>query len=215
MNPQEVTEKLQLSQLKDRVWYVVPSCATTGEGLFEGLVRVFRFYLYVPCVCYYSLVLLVADYSDRVGSPTMSSRNLKNPRNNQSPPSTAVFAYLTNKSLAIITRQSTTRALSNFGQDIPSRPHEACSAFAPISFLFIRESRQEFTTLSYCYVFSTLCDRWPGLSAFLHFSFLFMLLSNVILTSTLLVMISPLFVGGKTILIDVVSSSSPAENIRI
>ena len=38
MPPAEVTEKLQLSKLKDRVWYVVPSCATTGEGLFEGLV---------------------------------------------------------------------------------------------------------------------------------------------------------------------------------
>lgn len=38
MNPTEVTEKLQLNKLKDRVWYVVPSCATTGEGLFEGLV---------------------------------------------------------------------------------------------------------------------------------------------------------------------------------
>ena len=38
MSPQEVTEKLQLSQLKGKVWYVVPTCATTGEGLFEGLV---------------------------------------------------------------------------------------------------------------------------------------------------------------------------------
>ncbi|KAI5820254.1 ADP-ribosylation factor family-domain-containing protein [Pyronema omphalodes] len=37
MSPTEVTEKLQLNKLKDRVWYVVPSCATTGEGLFEGL----------------------------------------------------------------------------------------------------------------------------------------------------------------------------------
>ncbi|TGZ81660.1 ARF/SAR superfamily [Ascodesmis nigricans] len=37
MSPTEVTDKLQLSKLKDRVWYVVPSCATTGEGLFEGL----------------------------------------------------------------------------------------------------------------------------------------------------------------------------------
>jgi ADP-ribosylation factor protein 6 len=39
MTPAEVTEKLQLSKLKDRIWYVVPSCATTGEGLLEGLVR--------------------------------------------------------------------------------------------------------------------------------------------------------------------------------
>ncbi|KAI1934553.1 ADP-ribosylation factor, Arf Arf6 [Ophidiomyces ophidiicola] len=37
MDPKEVTEKLQLNQLKDRIWFVVPSCATTGEGLFEGL----------------------------------------------------------------------------------------------------------------------------------------------------------------------------------
>lgn len=38
MSPTEVQEKLRLSQLKDKIWYVVPSCATTGEGLFEGLV---------------------------------------------------------------------------------------------------------------------------------------------------------------------------------
>ena len=38
MTPTEVTEKLRLAQLKERMWYVVPSCATTGEGLFEGLV---------------------------------------------------------------------------------------------------------------------------------------------------------------------------------
>ena len=38
MTPQEVTERLRLGQLKERTWYVVPSCATTGEGLLEGLV---------------------------------------------------------------------------------------------------------------------------------------------------------------------------------
>ena len=38
MTPTEVTEKLRLGQLKERMWYVVPSCATNGEGLFEGLV---------------------------------------------------------------------------------------------------------------------------------------------------------------------------------
>jgi ADP-ribosylation factor 6 len=40
MKPQEVTDALKLSQLKDKIWYVVPSCATTGEGLLEGLVSV-------------------------------------------------------------------------------------------------------------------------------------------------------------------------------
>ena len=39
MTPTEVTERLRLTQLKERTWYVVPSCATTGEGLMEGLVR--------------------------------------------------------------------------------------------------------------------------------------------------------------------------------
>jgi ADP-ribosylation factor 6 len=38
MKPQEVTDALKLNQLKDKIWYVVPSCATTGEGLLEGLV---------------------------------------------------------------------------------------------------------------------------------------------------------------------------------
>ena len=37
MKPQEITEALQLNKLKDKIWYVVPSCATTGEGLAEGL----------------------------------------------------------------------------------------------------------------------------------------------------------------------------------
>ncbi|KAF4598316.1 hypothetical protein EYR38_006713 [Pleurotus pulmonarius] len=37
MSPAEVTEKLGLHRMRDRSWYVHPSCATTGEGLFEGL----------------------------------------------------------------------------------------------------------------------------------------------------------------------------------
>lgn len=37
MSPAEVTEKLQLYKFKDKMWYVYPSCAKTGEGLFEGL----------------------------------------------------------------------------------------------------------------------------------------------------------------------------------
>ncbi|KAL7749063.1 ADP-ribosylation factor, Arf Arf6 [Sorochytrium milnesiophthora] len=35
--PAAITEKLGLQKLKDRAWYVHPSCATTGDGLFEGL----------------------------------------------------------------------------------------------------------------------------------------------------------------------------------
>lgn len=37
MSPAEVTEKLGLHRMRDRNWYVHPSNALTGEGLFEGL----------------------------------------------------------------------------------------------------------------------------------------------------------------------------------
>lgn len=35
--PAEVTDILGLPKLRERIWYVHPSCATTGDGLFEGL----------------------------------------------------------------------------------------------------------------------------------------------------------------------------------
>jgi len=39
MRPQEVSDRLELGKIaKDHVWKVEPSCATTGEGIFEGLV---------------------------------------------------------------------------------------------------------------------------------------------------------------------------------
>ncbi|EUC35566.1 hypothetical protein COCCADRAFT_34943 [Bipolaris zeicola 26-R-13] len=38
MRPKEVSDLLQLDKIaKDHVWKVEPSCATTGEGIFEGL----------------------------------------------------------------------------------------------------------------------------------------------------------------------------------
>lgn len=37
MKPHEVQEKLGLSLLRDRNWFVQPSCATTGDGIEDGL----------------------------------------------------------------------------------------------------------------------------------------------------------------------------------
>jgi len=39
MRPQDIQEKLGLSHasLKNRNWYVQPACASTGDGLYEGL----------------------------------------------------------------------------------------------------------------------------------------------------------------------------------
>jgi len=33
----EVTDKLQLSALRNRNWYIQSTCATTGDGIYEGL----------------------------------------------------------------------------------------------------------------------------------------------------------------------------------
>lgn len=40
MKPKEVSDRLQLDGVaKNHVWKVEPSCATSGDGIFEGLVR--------------------------------------------------------------------------------------------------------------------------------------------------------------------------------
>lgn len=36
-NPAEITEKLGLTSMRGREWFIQPCCATTGEGLYEGL----------------------------------------------------------------------------------------------------------------------------------------------------------------------------------
>ncbi|OJA09287.1 hypothetical protein AZE42_03121 [Rhizopogon vesiculosus] len=37
MNAAEITDKLGLQALKQRTWYIQAACATSGEGLYEGL----------------------------------------------------------------------------------------------------------------------------------------------------------------------------------
>ena len=37
MSAAELTEKLQLSSFKRRQWYIQGACATTGDGLYEGM----------------------------------------------------------------------------------------------------------------------------------------------------------------------------------
>ncbi len=37
MNAGEITEKLGLHSLRNRSWYIQASCATSGDGLYEGL----------------------------------------------------------------------------------------------------------------------------------------------------------------------------------
>merc|ERR1711935_217891 len=37
MNADEITDKLGLHSLRQRNWYIQSTCATTGDGLYEGL----------------------------------------------------------------------------------------------------------------------------------------------------------------------------------
>mmetsp|Transcript_62009 Transcript_62009/g.98192 ORF Transcript_62009/g.98192 Transcript_62009/m.98192 type:complete len:189 (+) Transcript_62009:26-592(+) len=37
MSVNEVTERLGLNQMRNRQWYIQSTCATTGDGLYEGL----------------------------------------------------------------------------------------------------------------------------------------------------------------------------------
>jgi ADP-ribosylation factor protein 1 len=37
MNAAEITDKLGLHGLKQRTWYIQATCATSGDGLYEGL----------------------------------------------------------------------------------------------------------------------------------------------------------------------------------
>jgi len=37
MNAAEITDKLGLHSLRNRKWYIQATCATSGDGLYEGL----------------------------------------------------------------------------------------------------------------------------------------------------------------------------------
>jgi len=37
LSVQKITEKLNLNNVKNRAWYIQATCATTGDGIYEGL----------------------------------------------------------------------------------------------------------------------------------------------------------------------------------
>lgn len=37
MNAADITERLGLQTMRNRKWYIQATCATTGDGLYEGL----------------------------------------------------------------------------------------------------------------------------------------------------------------------------------
>jgi hypothetical protein len=82
MRPKEVSDRLQLEKIaKDHVWKVEPSCATTGEGIFEGLVR-------LATISYISRTLLTTP-------PGMALQQRQATRRRQiSFPSTRLYAHV-------------------------------------------------------------------------------------------------------------------------
>ena len=49
MNAAEITDKLGLHSLRQRAWYIQAACATSGDGLYEGLEWVSRKTSFLPC----------------------------------------------------------------------------------------------------------------------------------------------------------------------
>ena len=43
MDASELTEKLGLHSVRGHDWYIQETCATTGEGLFEGMIDYYLF----------------------------------------------------------------------------------------------------------------------------------------------------------------------------
>jgi hypothetical protein len=72
LSPEEITQQLQLTKLKDKLWYVAPSVATDGTGIFEGLVGVS-----LPLTEPKQALTRMAPLS-RPGSPTTSKPSRRN-----------------------------------------------------------------------------------------------------------------------------------------
>lgn len=47
MNAAEITDKLGLHSLRQRAWYIQAACATSGDGLYEGLEWVGHIFIYL------------------------------------------------------------------------------------------------------------------------------------------------------------------------
>lgn len=63
MNTAEITTRLGLHSLKQRAWYIQASCATTGDGLYEGLMSIDDEKLKISYV-FFSNKLLAMDCSE-------------------------------------------------------------------------------------------------------------------------------------------------------
>lgn len=66
MNAAEITDKLGLHSLRQRSWYIQAACATSGDGLYEGLEWVSDYLLAS------SMMLMI-----RSSLPTLRGRALK------------------------------------------------------------------------------------------------------------------------------------------
>ena len=62
MGAPEITDKLGLHALRNRDWFIQATCATSGEGLYEGLEWVScEHALLLAVVCLYKFVLQLSD----------------------------------------------------------------------------------------------------------------------------------------------------------
>lgn len=91
LSPEEMINALQLTKLKDKLWYVAPSVATEGTGIFEGLVSI---------VCRYNNFFGINLC--RPGSPTTSKPPLRNRHLSEDPLLFLFFGF----TFVLMTRRS-------------------------------------------------------------------------------------------------------------
>ncbi|KAK4684444.1 ADP-ribosylation factor 1/2, partial [Tremellales sp. Uapishka_1] len=65
MNAAEITDKLGLHSLRQRAWYIQAACATSGDGLYEGLEWVSEV---APVVCFSDLAMQLSTNLKKRGT---------------------------------------------------------------------------------------------------------------------------------------------------
>ena len=79
MNAAEITDKLGLHSLRQRAWYIQAACATSGDGLYEGLewVSIRLVELLREAYPSYRLLASLAAFMPRTPLTQQLSTNLK------------------------------------------------------------------------------------------------------------------------------------------
>lgn len=77
MRPDELSRRLKLDEVaRNHIWKVEPSCATTGEGIFEGLVSFLKKYKVLHGVIWLTRFITGLARTERQDPAEIDSRQM-------------------------------------------------------------------------------------------------------------------------------------------